>query len=96
MVLFLHSLVGSAYEVVLEALVKLHKVGGEARDADNQVAVAFRVLLGLSQLVGAHDVVLNMHSVHIEVGLDKTAELCVTLVSGDGCGVEFHIEKRAV
>ena len=92
----LYSLVSTAYEVVLKSLIQFDKVGGEAGYAYNKVAVAVRVLLGFSELFRAHDVVLNMHSVHVEIGFHQAAELCVALVPGNGCGVEFHVQKCTV
>ena len=57
-------------DVVLDVWRKLREIGAESSDANNQIAMIFRMYFRVPQFVGIHHIVLNVRTAVCHKGPD--------------------------
>lgn len=82
-------MLGTGDEVVLQILGQFREVGAVARDADDEAAVLFRILLGIDQGLAVDHVELHMPQPQVHEGADEAHQLAGTFLAGQAAGGEL-------
>ena len=86
-------MLGTGDEVVLQILGQFREVSAVARDADDEAAVLFRILLGIDQGLAVDHVELHMPQPQVHEGANEAHQLAGTFLAGQAAGGELDVQQ---
>ena len=84
---------GTGDEVVLQVGGQVDEVGAVPGDADDEVTILLRILLGLLQGIGVDDVELDVPQLQVAPGTDELHQLFGTGIAFNALGSELHVDQ---